>query len=93
MFQIHIPTRKLAVRQSLSSVLFRSTVREHRAGSMSRRDKTIVVIGERAVGKTSIVHRLLEEPVDFTTYKPTIDDCYNITWKLPGELGGCMCSS
>lgn len=55
---------------------------------MSRRSKTLVVVGDRAVGKSSLVHRLLEEPVDFTTYNPTIDDNYSAAWKLPSKLKG-----
>ncbi|XP_067939109.1 uncharacterized protein [Watersipora subatra] len=49
--------------------------------------RTLVVIGEKASGKSSLVQRLIEEPVDFSTYKPTIDECYNITWKLPDNKG------
>ena len=48
-------------------------------------NRTIVVVGNRAVGKSAIVHQLAEEKHDFDVYRPTIDDCYNITWKLPGE--------
>lgn len=52
--------------------------------SAKLRTKSIVVVGAKAAGKTCITHRLIEEPIDFTTYRPTIDDCYNITWDLSG---------
>lgn len=56
-------------------------------GGKQQQPRTIVVVGARAAGKTSLVHRLIDEPADFNSYRPTIDDCYNITWKLPGK--GC----
>lgn len=50
-----------------------------------QQNRTIVVVGDRSAGKSAIVHRLIDEKFDFGTYKPTIDECFNIVWKLPGE--------
>jgi len=48
--------------------------------------RTIVVVGSKAAGKTSIIQRLIDEPVDFSSYTPTIDECYNMTWKMTGII-------
>ena len=48
------------------------------------RESKFVVLGAGGVGKTSLVIRFLDN-VFTSTYKPTVEDCYQHTIQLPGK--------
>lgn len=49
------------------------------------RESKFVVLGAGGVGKTSLVVRFLDD-VFSSTYKPTVEDCYQHTIQLPGRF-------
>ncbi|GBM66870.1 hypothetical protein AVEN_213364-1 [Araneus ventricosus] len=51
----------------------------------SSRENKLVVLGPGGVGKTSLVVQYLEGFFT-TTYKPTVEDYYRHTIKMPGEI-------
>lgn len=49
------------------------------------RESKFVVLGAGGVGKTSLVVRFLDN-IFSSTYKPTVEDCYQHNIQLPGKI-------
>ena len=49
------------------------------------KESKLVILGAGGVGKTSLVLQFLQG-VFSTTYKPTVEDCYNHTLQLPSKF-------